>query len=72
MCEIVKVRIVEVESNWNFECLKEPIRIIDDVVSIQCLSIDWLKRRDVMPSKVGVTSAIEFPEINNQIRSVYS
>lgn len=52
MCESVKVRIVGVGSKWIFEYLREPIRTIGGVVSIQCLSIDWLKRRDVMPSEV--------------------
>ena len=39
------------EREYRLKSGSESVRVIDDVVSIQCLSIDWLKRCDVMPSR---------------------
>ena len=39
------------EDKYLVECRIEAVAVNGDVVSINCLSIDWLKRRDVIPSR---------------------
>lgn len=47
------MRNVEKAGEYVCKCRIEAVlvRIIGDVVSINCLSIDWLMERDVMPLK---------------------